>query len=281
MTCPKHLVLHGNDFEAVAGLTVRKKKYQPKHMLLFDNRLSCLPSSIGTLAPKLGLIVVGNRLRKCSNSWFPSWVTPMEKDNLLWVSGRDGLDLFQTIAGAIGIMGASILVHRSDGLLLLDVLSKLQYQHATFAMVCRELLDCMARVGLARVSSLLFLLHWNYFRCPSTLTLASACQRSDRLTPILVLLAWCQLGFYPPAFERARPSTAKEAEQQDRKGWHRIIRRFLLWMLWILLVLMLSSISMTYQAAKSIPGFLGAARLGSALLGSCVGLLVALKRCDL
>ena len=242
------LALHANRFDVLSGARFSNSddpEYSSK-ILLLDNRLSC-PLPCGDVPPNLGVIAVGNQLRKPSKS-FPPWALHIERDKLLWTSGREGRDLLMMMTGAVMVMAVAVLHGRRvlripAGLSWLHILSRLHDRHGVFADMCFQLISCFWRASLAQAVFLMLLLHWDtYYRCPRTLVLLSACARSSRMIEVLVLCCWCHFGFYSSAVQCMTTATTSSfgLPQQLRVGTRehcgRLLRTSRLWIAWLLVV---------------------------------------------
>ena len=121
--------------------------------------------------------------------------------------------------------------------------------HLQFALACSRFLSGMAREALLRVHVLPLLLFWDFYQCPRTLALASACLRYGTLTHLLVHSLWGYL-----CFHSMTPHNLLVLEEASTVAARSCLKSLpLLYSLWLFLIIYFSCLSILDQAGKSVP----------------------------
>ena len=205
-----------------------------------------------------------------SKDEFPAWVSKYERDPLFWVSGNEGMSLLQKITGAALFFGL-VMACKLDNARWLSAMSRWQIGsggHLWALQASSHLVSCLAKESLSAAVFLTFLLSWDIYSCPETLTMVSACLRSSALIRAVVFLCWCKVTFYSLAVE----PLMMEGQSHKKQWTAKMLRkRFLLWLLWSVLTLVLSSVAILYQVSHSVPGFLPVGKIWSLGLKACIG----------
>ena len=192
-------------------------------------------------------------------------VSPMEQDSLFWRSGTEGRSLLLRTMGSVGLLVFIVAVSFHRGWLL-QVMSLWHIgtsQHLRLALASSSLLVLMARQGFLRIFIFIFLLSWDYYKCPPALSLASLCLRDGTFNRLLVLVLWSQAYFLAnrmDIFILNRRLVTRE----------NLTRAPLLCLLSLAMGVFISAISIVYQAMKSVPGLGGVSKLWCSVLQSCV-----------
>ena len=139
-----------------------------------------------------------------------------------------------------------------------------------FALACSRFLSGMAREALLRVHVLPLLLFWDFYQCPRTLALASACLRCRTLTHLLVHSLWGYLCFHSMA-----PQNLLVLEDISTVAARSFLKSLLLFSLWFFLILCFSCLSILDQAGKSVPNFLELGGDWLWRLSICIGAIQA------
>ena len=238
-------------------------------IFLHHNFLSCSVPRCGNANVRASVVGLGNRLG-VPNDEFPAWVSTHERDALFWVSGSEGMSLLQKIIGAV-LFFVLVIAKKLDNARWLRAMLGWHVGSGDFLWAFQAasyLVSCLVKESISAVVFLMFLLSWDMYSCPETLTMASACLRSSALIRALVLLSWCKLTFYALAVEHLTMQG-----QKHKKQWtaNMLRKKFLLWLLWCVLTLVLSSVAIIYQVSYSIPGFLPPGKVWSLALNACIG----------
>ena len=226
--------------------------------------LVCELSHEGT---KFSLAALGNSM-ECLQGDLPEWISPMERGGGFWRSGTEGLKLLLTAMISTGILVAIIAARFHSGCLLRVVL---RWQTGPnphppqLALASSWLLLHMAYQMLLRGLIFLFLLSWDFYKCPPALSLASVCLRDGTFNHLLVIVLWGQLYFLSSKLECFTPSARRSVTREGPT------RRPILDLLTLSLVLVLSSLSVLSQAMKSVPSFLGIGNFWCRMLDTCIG----------
>ena len=239
-------------------------------ILLHNNLLSCSLPRCGNAKAGASVVAIGNRLGHASKDKFPAWLSKYEHDPLFWVSGNEGMSLLQKITGA-ALFFVLVMALRLDNARWLSAMSRWKIGsggHLWVLQASSHLVSCLAKESLSAAVFLMFLLSWDIYSCPETLTMVSACLRSSALIRALVFLCWCKLTFYSLAVEPLMMEGKNHKKQWTAKM---LRKRVLLWLLWCALTLVLSSVAILYQVSHSIPGFLPAGKIWSLGLKACNG----------
>ena len=265
------LALQANLLKSLSGIAFAKDHAV---ILLHNNLLSChLPKSDRTL-PDLSLVAIGNHLRHPDGD-FPSWVSPIERDDLFWTSEWEGLDFIVKVL-ACSLFFVSV-VGRWLGMYNLQctILSWRDSGYTSSQCISRwyHLMACQA---LRSTASLMLLLDWDFYLCPRTLALASACLHENRCVHLLVLLLWTRPVAWPAVASQEMLHSKVRSATGETEGL--TLRRCFLWLLWLQLALLLSSLVVLDLAVTSVPGLLSLQesyfkRTMSRGMGSTQGLL--------
>ena len=287
------LSLQNNNFKVMSDARFEDRKskiFKGSSVLVHNNLLSCDLPRCGKEVVKISLSGLGNQLSFPKQA-FPEWVTPLDRDRLFWVTDREGLELLMKVIGASGLlfMTAAIKGHGYR-------FSKWHAQpgnHLKIACQCFAFLACISRRALLRVPLLMLLLSWDLYKCPQTMSLASACLRneSDTLTRGLSLLMWGYVGFHGQTVQlltghaggeacAAQTLSKKTSRRPKRKGLSMSSTRkpkrrpssSLPVVLFVFLQVILSSPAILLQVCKSVPGSFseGGVWVGT-MISACIG----------
>ena len=96
------LALHSNSLKVFLHVGLNNTPGKA-HVMVFNNLLSChLPRCNQVSAPGSSLAAIGNQLQRSPKETLPSWVSPMERNDIFWSSGREGLFLLlQVTCGSL------------------------------------------------------------------------------------------------------------------------------------------------------------------------------------
>ena len=263
------LALHKNRFKVFPNVHLEKNA----PILLQNNLLSCAVPRCGN-ATATSVVAIGNKLRYPKDG-FPTWVSKFEQDSLLWVSGKEGLDLTSRISGAASLF-VVVVAARIGRARLLMAMSRWQAGPATHLWVVKasaHVVSSMLKESVWQVLFLIVLLSWDVFACPQTLALASACARSSTLIWIFVLSCCYRVCLHSTAVGFLAMHGANHRQKQATEIPR---KRLLLWSLWCVLTVALSAPAILYQVIKSIPGFLPAWKILKLSLATCIGAIQAL-----
>ena len=262
------LALHNNCLRVLSDVNFEDNPTTTT-ILLHNNLLSCYVPMCGNATAKTSLIAIGNQFRY-PNGEFPAWVMEYERDPLLWIAGTDGMSLVQKLSGAAGLF-MFVVVLKLGIATPLRVMSGWPIGPAPHLWVVKassHLHTCMTTDSAVAAVFIVFLLSWDFYGCPQTLALLSACSRSRSLIRTLVFLCWCKLCFHALAVEHL----TMEHEKQKKKWTSKILRkRLLLWLVWCVLTAVLSTLATLHQVAQSIPGTLQDRKILSLALKACIG----------
>ena len=200
-TTLSNLALQHNRFRLFLGASW--KEDHAATVLLQGNLLSCHPPKCGGVGTEFCLAALGNYLQSSRNR-FPQWVSPMERDNLFWTSGREGCSLLLKLVGAISIVAPIVGHNLYWSTLHADICRwyTRPLPQMGFALALSGLLHRITREVLLRICIVvLLLLSWDGFACPPAFVLASACLRDGTLQSLLVLFLWSQMCFNCPELE--------------------------------------------------------------------------------
>ena len=136
--------------------------------------------------------------------------------------------------------------------------------HLQLVSVSSWLLSRIARQGILQGFVFMFMLSWDYYKCPPTLSLASMCLREGAFNHLLVLILWSELCFLSSKLGCLTPSGSSVGKENFTSDPH-------LCLLLLALAMLLSSLSVLNQAMKSVPDILDIGGYWSVLLNSCVG----------
>ena len=256
------LALHNNRFKVLSDVNFEDNPTTTT-ILLHNNFLSCYVPMCGNATAKTSLIAIGNQFRY-PNREFPAWVLEYERDPLLWIAGTDGMSLVQKIIGAAGFF-MFVVILKLGIATPLRAMSGWEVGPATHLWVVKasaHLHTCMTTDSAVAAVFIVFLLSWDFYGCPQTLALLSACSRSCSLIRTLVFLCWCKLCFCALAVKHL--TMEHETAKMLRKRW-------LLWLVWCVLTAVLSTLAILYQVAQSIPGTLQDRKVLSLALKACIG----------
>ena len=268
------LALHKNLFKVLSALHIKDQKSKTV-ILLYDNLLSCCVPMCGNAAANISIIAIGNRLHYPRGE-FPAWVSKYEHDPLLWVSGTGGMSLVQKISAAVGFFICAVRSQLGSARLL-RAMSGWQSGPGTHSWLVEASshLHAVTTMGsLVAAVFIMFLLPWDYYVCPQTLAMMSACLRSSTLIRTFVFLCWCKISFHSQAMEQL----TMDGERQKKTKWTAEIltKWLLLWLLWCVITLCLSAPAILYQVVNSIPGSFQVGRTFSLGLKGCIGVTQAL-----
>ena len=99
------LALQANDLKIFLGTQLSRT--EAAKVCLFSNRLSCHPPKCSDDANvSMSLTALGNQLLLPGR--FPSWVTPMEHDQVFWTSSKEGRSLLFKIIFASILLGCAL-----------------------------------------------------------------------------------------------------------------------------------------------------------------------------
>ena len=267
------LSLHKNRFKVMSA--VHLKNNAPRTMILLHNNLSsCHIPWCGNATAAFSIIAIGNQFRY-PNGTFPVWLSEYERDPLFWTYGNEGKSLLQKIGGALGFFLIVVASELGSARLLSTMLvwHIAPGTHLWIVQALSHLVSYMVKVSLLVVLLLMFLLSWDLYTCPQTLAMASACLRSTLFIRTSVFLLYCTLAFHSLAVDHL----TRQDEDLTKQWTDKMLRKkVLLWLLWSVLSVVFSTLSILYQAGKSIPGFLPANKVLSLGLYTSIGAIQAL-----
>ena len=142
--------------------------------------------------------------------------------------------------------------------------------HLQFVLACSHFLSSIAREALLRVHFLMLLLFWDFYHCPSSLAVASACLRYGTLTQFLVHSLWGYL-----CFHSVLPHTLLMLDQRRTVAARGFLKSLLLFSQFFCLVVLFSTLSILDQTSKSVPNFLGVGGKWLLPLSACIGVIQA------
>ena len=238
------LGLQNNKFQLMSEAHLCDAKRS--NVFVHNNFLSCHLPVCGDRSVEISLASLGNEL-SWPNRGFPKWVSPMDRDRLLYTGDHEGRDLLLKAAGASGLLAIA-----SATMLVGNRLSRWYAQagwHFQLTLKCSHLLADVAQAALLGLLVLMLLLAWNLYRCPRTLALASTCLRDDTLTHALTLLMWLHF-MHGCASQVLTTPGKKVADRGPSKK-----RPFLLPVLFVLLQVLLSLPAVMLQVCRSVPRF--------------------------
>ena len=264
------LALHDNRLMVLSDLHILDSASRTT-ILLHNNLLSCYVPTCGNAAVKTSIIAIGNRFRY-PKGMFPPWVLEHERDPLLWISGTEGMSSVQKISGAAGMFMVAV-VAKLGSAKLMRAMSGWQNGPQTHLWVVKASSQVRNRLAMdsplaAMLIVLLLSKTWDLYVCPQTLATLSAGSQSSALIRTLVFLWWCKLSFHSLAVGHL---TMEDEKHKNKLPAKLLGKRLLLWSQWCVLTLVLSVPAISYQVAKSIPGFLQAGKMVSLGLQACVG----------
>ena len=257
------LALHGNQFTLFKS--THWKSDNSAIALTHLNLLSCAPPSCGHVRTNFSLAALGNSMKR-SFAGLPEWVSPMERDSLFWRSGTEGRSLLLRAMGAFGLLVFIVAVrfHRGWLLRVMSLWHLGTSWHLQLVSALSSLLVLIARQGFLRVFAFIFLLSWDYYKCPPALSLASVCLRDGTFDCLLVLVLWSRVYFVANRMDMVIPNGSVVTRES-------FTRAPLLCLLSLAMGVFIAAISIVYQAMKSVPGLGGVSELWSSVLQSCVG----------
>ena len=117
-------------------------------VLVHNNRLSCHPPVCGDAEANTSLAAVGNSFLRPTQS-FPAWISPMERNDLLWASSKGGRHLFLKLSGACSLL-ACVVGTRFRYFRFVQLMFRWRFgpgPHLQFSQACAKLISCMVQVG--------------------------------------------------------------------------------------------------------------------------------------
>ena len=260
------LALHGNMMKRL-----RHDRFTSNSSLFLQhNALSChLPRRLADdVRPRVTLCAVGNQLQGPSQEWLSNF----EQHGLFWSTGREGGMLVTKVMSAVIVFGATLSMQLGPKKIL-TATARLQSVSGcpSLANMCASQLPHLSLRGVLCVAILMPLMDWVYYKCPRTLTLASACRADSANTNLAVVLLWiqasghCQLSPRWTHCATCRPTARCSAKSLTH------------WAMWLAIVLPLSSLAVLNLASMCVPGFLYIDGLWLQLvnlgIGACQGLV--------
>ena len=240
------LVVHGNMIQSLAHIRFKNQS----SILLQHNALSCRLPDLGDVRPTLSLCAVGNHFQHPDTD-FPDWVSTFEQDGLFWSTGREGLMVcFRALSSGMVFLLAVGL--RLGWQRIARAVSRWHSRPGSQSLLrlCTVLLSCTSRRVVACIALLTALLDWDFYQCPRTLTLASACHIDSTHMHFAVVLLWGQLHwqFMPNRWVMCVHQRRPAALVQKQAGVSSVT--------WLVILLPLSSMAVLNVISKCVPGFL-------------------------
>ena len=192
------LLLRQNAFQSVSFLELSGSRHvKPVFVVLMDqNRLSCrlpLCSRGKTFRPNASLVAVGNHLTWTGDrTTLPSYVLPYERNSLFWYKQDAGMCLLgKILAGGVclAVVFAQQVGHRS----YLDMTQRWHAGggiHGIMAGLTKATLLFTFSQAIGSCILLLMVARCDYYMCPSTLALASACLLKSSSVQGMVVVIW-------------------------------------------------------------------------------------------
>ena len=262
------LALHKNHLKVLPELRFEDNA-STTAIFLHNNLLSCHVPRCGNATASTSIVAIGNRLRNPKGK-FPAWVSRYEHDPLFWDDGSQGMFLLRLVSGAVLFFSLATISNLRSAEWS-RVMSRWQSGpgiHLRLVQMSNHLVSCLLKESMLAVVFLMLLLYWDFYACPQTLAIASACLRSSTLVRTLVFLCWCQLSFHSLALRHL----TMEGENRRKQLTAKMLRkRWLLWLLWCVLTVVLSTVAIVYQVSRSIPSFLPVGKIWLLALKACVG----------
>ena len=273
------LVLHRNRLKSLPGrLLLSDKKGYYSIILLHQNLLSCDVPRFNRFGATLSLAALGNHLWHPAVGAFPTWVSPLEKEGLFWVSKTEGRMFGLKAIIAMTLFGCAVRT-QFNSKLVREAVSKWRSAvgpHGVFAKAVCCQLSQMLGVALWAMAFLAILLSWDLYHCPRSFALASACLRENVCVPVIGVLTWATHLLRLRMGRNGIPhgKRFKIGEQSCNRMWHKRMQLIV----WIPLTLSLSAFAVVDQMNRSVPDIFqvgaSATHVISMGIGSAQGLML-------
>ena len=273
------LVLHRNRLKAMPGrLLLSTKEGYYSVILLHENLLSCDLPRLRTCGAMISIAALGNHLSYPTDGSFPTWVSPVEKEGLFWISKTEGRMFGLKLIIALSLFGCAVRMQFTSKLAW-EAVSRWRTAigpSGVFAQaICCQLSE-MLGMALWAVTFLAILLNWDLYHCPRALALASACLRENTGVRVIAVLTWATqlLRLRTGRHDKSRRQDLERGEHFCKRIWCKRIQLIA----WVPLTLSLSAIAVVDQMNRSVPDIFqvgaSATRAISVSIASAQGLIL-------